>query len=70
MAKLTGGDWAKFEAATNATWMAYLVDVVLTLKTSLKLKQQDKRELRAFKCETDTSHAHSMPWLCLSSRDL
>lgn len=49
MAKLTGGDWAQHCPATNAAWLAYLADAVLSLKAT-PMSPQEKRQLRAFRC--------------------
>ena len=49
MQKLTRGDWAGHQPATNAAWLGYLADAVLTLKAT-PMGPPDKRQLRAFKC--------------------
>lgn len=48
MQKLTKGAWAAHSPATNAAWLGYLVDAVLTLKQA-PMSPQEKRALRAFK---------------------
>ncbi len=48
MQKLTKGDWAAHTPATNAVWLGYLTDAMLSLKQA-PLSAQAKRHLRAFK---------------------
>ncbi len=48
MAKIVKGDWSAHRPATNAAWVAYLADAVVTLKNT-PMTAQEKRQLRAFK---------------------
>ena len=54
MAKVTAGNWSAHAPCTNALWLAYLADVVLSLKAT-GLTAYDKRALRGFRCGSEAS---------------
>ena len=48
MRKATKGRWEGFHAATNALWMHYLADTLLSLK-AFPMDAGQKRQLRTFR---------------------
>ena len=49
MRKAAKGRWEGFHAATNALWMHYLADTLLSLK-AFPMDAGLKRKLRTFRC--------------------
>lgn len=57
MKAVTGGRWEEHQPATNALWLHYLADVLLSQK-GVPLSSAQKRRLRDFRC-TRSSWPHA-----------
>ena len=56
MRKATKGRWEGFHAATNALWMHYLADTLLSLK-AFPMDAGQKRQLRTFRWGPSQQHS-------------